>query len=141
IMGKVIAITNQQRGVGTTTSTVNLGASLASLGNKVLFIDIDLQGNATSGVGVSKGDIYQCVYNLLDDDRGAQHVPVRTVVDDIIIIPVSIQLAGDEIDLVSTISREVNVKKSVDEIKDKYDYILIDCPPSLGLLTTNALTA
>ncbi|HLR23603.1 MAG TPA: ParA family protein [Pseudogracilibacillus sp.] len=140
-MGKVIAITNQKGGVGKTTSTVNLGASLASLGNKVLLIDIDPQGNATSGVGVNKGDMDQCVYNLLVEDCGADDVTVPTVVDDMMIIPATIQLAGAEIELVSTISREVKLKKSVDEIKDNYDYILIDCPPSLGLLTINALTA
>lgn len=140
-MGKVIAITNQKGGVGKTTSTVNLGASLASLGNKVLLIDIDPQGNATSGVGVDKGDMDQCVYNLLVEDCEADDVTVPTVVDDLFIIPATIQLAGAEIELVSTISREVKLKKPIDLVKDNYDYVLIDCPPSLGLLTINALTA
>lgn len=140
-MGRVIAVTNQKGGVGKTTSTVNLGASLASLGNSILLIDIDPQGNATSGVGVNKGDMDECVYNVLVEDLDAEKVCVPTEVENLSIIPATIQLAGAEIELVSTISREVKLKKAIDEIKDNYDYILIDCPPSLGLLTINALTA
>lgn len=140
-MGKIIAITNQKGGVGKTTSTVNLGASLALLGNKVLLVDIDPQGNATSGVGINKGDMDQCVYNILVEDLEAKEVCVPTEVENLSIIPATIQLAGAEIELVSTISREVKLKKALDEIKDNYDYILIDCPPSLGLLTLNALTS
>lgn len=141
IMGKIIAITNQKGGVGKTTSTVNLGASLALLGNKVLLVDIDPQGNATSGVGINKGDMDQCVYNILVEDLEAKEVCVPTEVENLSIIPATIQLAGAEIELVPTISREVKLKKALDEIKDNYDYILIDCPPSLGLLTLNALTS
>lgn len=140
-MGKIIAITNQKGGVGKTTSTVNLGASLALLGNKVLLVDIDPQGNATSGVGINKGDMDQCVYNILVEDLEAKEVCVPTEVENLSIIPATIQLAGAEIELVPTISREVKLKKALDEIKDNYDYILIDCPPSLGLLTLNALTS
>ncbi len=140
-MGKIIAITNQKGGVGKTTSTVNLGASLALLGNRVLLIDIDPQGNATSGVGVNKGDMDKCVYNILVEDLDATEVCVPTEVENLSIIPATIQLAGAEIELVPTISREVKLKKALDEIKDEYDYILIDCPPSLGLLTINALTS
>lgn len=140
-MGKVIAITNQKGGVGKTTSTVNLGASLAMLGSRVLLIDIDPQGNATSGVGINKGDMDQCIYNVLVEDYDASKVTVPTIVDNLYIIPATIQLAGAEIELVSTISREIILRRAVEQIKDDYDYILIDCPPSLGLLTINALTA
>lgn len=140
-MGKIIAITNQKGGVGKTTSTVNLGASLAKLGKKILLVDIDPQGNATSGVGVNKGDIDECVYNVLVEDLDAQKVIVPTMVDKLHIIPATIQLAGAEIELVSTISREVKLKRALTPLKSSYDYIIIDCPPSLGLLTLNALTA
>ncbi len=140
-MGKIIAITNQKGGVGKTTSTVNLGASLASLGQKVLLVDIDPQGNATSGVGVDKGDLDECIYNVLVEEQDAVNVIVPTAVENLSIIPATIQLAGAEIELVSTMSREVKLKKALQEIKDAYDYVLIDCPPSLGLLTINSLTA
>ena len=140
-MGKIIAVTNQKGGVGKTTSTVNLGASLALLGQKVLLVDIDPQGNATSGVGINKGDMDQCVYNILVDDIDAREVCVPTDVENLSIIPATIQLAGAEIELVSAMSREVQLKKSLEDLKRDYDYILIDCPPSLGLLTINALTA
>lgn len=140
-MGKIIAVTNQKGGVGKTTSTVNLGASLASLGNRVLLVDIDPQGNATSGVGVDKGAIDVCVYNVLVEDAAATTVSVPTEIENLSIIPATIQLAGAEIELVSTMSREVKLKKALQEVKEDYDYILIDCPPSLGLLTINALTA
>jgi len=140
-MGKIIAITNQKGGVGKTTSTVNLGASLALLGEKVLLVDIDPQGNATSGVGINKGDMNECVYDVIVNGLDAAEVCVPTEVDNLSIIPATIQLAGAEIELVPTISREIKLKKALDKIKEEYDYILIDCPPSLGLLTINALTA
>ncbi|HLR64446.1 MAG TPA: AAA family ATPase [Pseudogracilibacillus sp.] len=140
-MGKIIAITNQKGGVGKTTSTVNLGASLAKLGKRVLLVDIDPQGNATSGVGVNKGDIDECVYNVLVEEQEAKKVIVQTDVDRLHIIPATIQLAGAEIELVTTVSREGKLKKALEPMKTVYDYIIIDCPPSLGLLTINALTA
>lgn len=139
-MSKIIAITNQKGGVGKTTSTVNLGASLALLDQKVLLIDIDPQGNATSGVGINKGDVDKCVYNLLVEDYPAKDVIVKTEVENLYIIPATIQLAGAEIELVPTISREVKLKNALEDVRDDFDYILIDCPPSLGLLTINALT-
>lgn len=140
-MGKVIAIANQKGGVGKTTTSVNLSACLAKLGNRVLVVDTDPQGNATSGVGINKADMDQCVYNVLVEDLPAEEVCVPTNIDKLDIIPATIQLAGAEIELVPTISREIRLKKSLDSLKENYDYIIIDCPPSLGLLTINALTS
>ncbi|MGM7703278.1 ParA family protein [Pseudalkalibacillus sp. Hm43] len=140
-MAKVIAIANQKGGVGKTTTSVNLGACLAYLGKKVLMIDIDPQGNATSGVGIDKGDIDQCIYDVLVDDVDAQKVIQQTNVEGLSIIPSSIQLAGAEIELVPTISREVRLKRALEQVNHQFDYIIIDCPPSLGLLTINSLTA
>jgi len=140
-MGKVMAIANQKGGVGKTTSSVNLSACLAELGQRVLLVDIDPQGNATSGVGINKADMDQCVYNVLVEDLPAEKVCVSTNIDRLDIIPATIQLAGAEIELVPTISREIRLKKSLDSLREHYDYIIIDCPPSLGLLTLNALTS
>ncbi|GIN59937.1 ParA family protein [Lederbergia ruris] len=140
-MGKIISIANQKGGVGKTTTSVNLGACLAYIGKKVLLIDIDPQGNATSGSGIDKGDVQQCVYDVLVDDVDIKTVIKQTAVDRLFAVPSTIQLAGAEVELVPTISREVRLKRAVDQVKDEYDYILIDCPPSLGLLTLNSLTA
>ncbi|MBM7541355.1 ParA family protein [Amphibacillus cookii] len=140
-MGKVIAVANQKGGVGKTTSAVNLSACLAHLGYKTLLVDIDPQGNATSGVGVNKADIDQCIYNVLVEDLVAADVCVPTAVDHLDVVPATIQLAGAEIELVPTISREVRLKKALESSLQHYDFIIIDCPPSLGLLTLNSLTA
>lgn len=140
-LGKVISIANQKGGVGKTTTSVNLGACLAHIGKKVLLVDIDPQGNATSGAGVEKGDVQQCIYDVLVDDLELDAVIQITAVENLHVVPATIQLAGAEIELVPTISREVRLKKAIDQVKDRYDYILIDCPPSLGLLTLNSLTA
>ncbi|KUP09373.1 sporulation initiation inhibitor Soj [Bacillus coahuilensis m2-6] len=140
-MGKIIAIANQKGGVGKTTTSVNLGACLAYIGKKVLLIDIDPQGNGTSGVGVEKGDVKNCVYDVLIDDVDIREVIVPTAVENLSIVPSTISLAGAEIELVPTISREVRLKRAIEGVLDEYDYVLIDCPPSLGLLTINALTA
>ncbi|WP_070120004.1 ParA family protein [Bacillus marinisedimentorum] len=140
-MGKVIAVANQKGGVGKTTTSVNLSACLAYLGSRVLLVDIDPQGNATSGVGIDKADVDECVYDVLVDDVEAGSVIKTTIVEKLDVIPSTIQLAGAEIELVSTISREVRLKRALEQVEDKYDYVIIDCPPSLGLLTINALTA
>ncbi|WP_068675970.1 ParA family protein [Oceanobacillus sp. Castelsardo] len=140
-MGKIMSIANQKGGVGKTTSSVNLSACLAHLGNRVLLIDTDPQGNATSGVGVNKADVSHCIYNVLVDDLEAEDVIISTGVNNLDLIPATIQLAGAEIELVPVISREIRLKRALESIKDSYDYIIIDCPPSLGLLTLNALTA
>ncbi|MCC3359352.1 ParA family protein [Bacillus sp. HNG] len=140
-MGKIISISNQKGGVGKTTTSVNLSACLAYVGKRVLLVDIDPQGNATSGCGIEKANVDQCIYDVLVDDVEAKDVTVPTTVENLYMIPATIQLAGAEIELVPTISREVRLKRALDEVRDQYDYIIIDCPPSLGLLTLNALTA
>lgn len=140
-MSKIIAIANQKGGVGKTTTSVNLGAGLATLGKRVLLVDIDPQGNTTSGVGINKADVENCIYNILIDEISPQDAVVQTKIEGLNIIPATIQLAGAEIELVSTISRELRLKKALGALKHQYDYILIDCPPSLGILTINSLTA
>lgn len=137
----MIALANQKGGVGKTTSSVNLSSSLAFLGKKVLLVDIDPQGNASSGVGVNKGEMEHCIYDVLVDDVAIQDVLQKTDLDNLNVIPATIQLAGAEVELVPAISREIRLKKAIDSIRDDYDYVIIDCPPSLGLLTLNALTA
>ncbi|MFC4353493.1 ParA family protein [Chryseomicrobium palamuruense] len=140
-MGRIIAIANQKGGVGKTTTSVNLSACLAYLGKKVLLVDIDPQGNASSGVGVNKGEVDQCIYDVLIDDVPVKDIIVETKVENLHIVPATISLAGAEIELVSTISREVRLKRSLEEVSPYYDFVIIDCPPSLGLLTINSLTA
>jgi len=141
IVGKIIAVANQKGGVGKTTTSVNLGACLAYIGKRVLLVDVDPQGNATSGIGIEKADVEHCIYDILVDDVAAKDVIKPTAVENLDIIPATIQLAGAEIELVPTISREVRLKRALEDVKDNYDYMVIDCPPSLGLLTINALTA
>ncbi|SDY30535.1 ParA family protein [Salimicrobium album] len=140
-MGKIISIANQKGGVGKTTTSVNLSAGLAHLGYNVLLVDIDPQGNATSGVGVEKGETEECIYNVLIEEVSITSVLKQTSTERLDVIPATIQLAGAEIELVPAISREVRLKNALDEVKENYDYVIIDCPPSLGLLTLNSLTA
>ncbi|RRG08390.1 MAG: ParA family protein [Lactobacillus sp.] len=140
-MGYVIALANQKGGVGKTTTSVNLGACLAEQGQHVLLIDIDPQGNATSGTGISKATIERDVYHVLIDETPIKDVIMKTVHDGLDIVPTTIQLSGAEIELTSMMARETRLKDAIDSVKDTYDYVLIDCPPSLGLLTINAFTA
>ncbi|GFN31300.1 ParA family protein [Paenibacillus xylaniclasticus] len=140
-MAKIIAITNQKGGVGKTTTSVNLGACMASLGKRVLLVDIDPQGNTTSGIGINKADVENCIYDILVNEVPPKDAVAKTAIPGLDVIPATIQLAGAEIEMVSTISREVRLKRALHQLKPDYDYILIDCPPSLGLLTINSLTA
>ena len=140
-MGRTIAIANQKGGVGKTTTSVNLSACLATLGKKVLLIDTDPQGNSTSGVGINKGEVDKCIYDVLIDDEPIQNAIYKTSIENLYTVPATIALAGAEIELVSTLSREVRLKHAIEDIKKEYDFIIIDCPPSLGLLTINSLTA
>ncbi|MCG8643694.1 MAG: AAA family ATPase [Desulfobacterales bacterium] len=140
-MSRIMAIVNQKGGVGKSTTAVNLGACLAMLNQKVLLVDIDPQGNASSGVGIDKSKLEYCIYDMLIHDEDIDNVIVKTKIDNLEIIPATIDLAGAEIELVTAISRETRLKNCLNNVRDRYDYILIDCPPSLGLLTLNSLNA
>ena len=139
-MCKIISVANQKGGVGKTTTTVNLSTIIAKKGKKVLLIDADPQGNATSGLGVDK-EVELSTYDVLVNDATIEEACKTTAVKNLMVCPSNISLAGAEVELVSMMSREQRLKVKLDEIKDKYDYILIDCPPSLGLITLNAFTA
>ena len=146
-MGKIIAFVNQKGVVGKTTSSINLAASLGLLGKKTLLVDLDPQGNSSTGVGVNKGELQSSVYELLVDRADVKKVVVKTNFKNLYIIPASINLAGVDMELME-LSRQnpgfvpqLQLKKYLGEIKDFFDYIILDCPPSLGLITTNALAA
>lgn len=140
-MGKIISFTNQKGGVGKTTTCVNLSAYLAAMGQKVLILDLDPQGNATSGVGVEKHKGLKTIYDLIDGESPIDEVIIQTQIDGLDIIPSTVDLAAAEISLVSLSNREKIIKEILGNVKEYYDFIMIDCQPSLGLLTVNALTA
>lgn len=139
-MGKTIAIANQKGGVGKTTTSINLSASLAAKGKKVLVIDTDPQGNTTSGFGVEKNDLDNTVYELMLSECSIKECILNDVVDGVSIIPSNVNLAAAEIELIGVDRKEYILKREVEWIKDNYDYIIIDCPPSLSMLTINAMT-
>ena len=139
-MGKVISVANQKGGVGKTTTTVNLSTILAKKGKKVLLIDADPQGNATSGLGIEK-EVEFSTYDILVNDTEIKQALQKTVIKNLLLCPSNMNLAGAEVELVSMMSREQRLKEKLEEVKDAFDYIFIDCPPSLGLITLNAFTA
>lgn len=139
-MGKIVSVANQKGGVGKTTTAVNLSTILAKKGKKVLLIDADPQGNATSGLGIDK-DVNFSIYDVLVNDVEIENTLIQTKVKNLDVCPSNINLAGAEVELVSMMSREHRLKEKTNSQKDNYDYIIIDCPPSLGLITLNAFTA
>lgn len=140
-MGKIVAFSNQKGGVGKTTTCVNLSAYLAQKGYKCLIVDLDPQGNATSGLGFAKSEVKHSVYNAMIDEAPLQDVVIKTCIDNLDLLPSNIDLAGAEVELVYIKDREHVLKRVLEKAKEVYDFITIDCPPSLGLLTINALAA
>ncbi len=140
-MGKIISICNQKGGTGKTTTAVNLSSALALMGKKVLIVDIDPQGNATSGVGINKNTLEKSVYDGLVGNVPIEQIVIKTNIDNLMIAPCNINLTGAEIELVGALSRETKLKRLLSNLKDSLDFIFIDSPPSLGLLTLNAFVA
>lgn len=138
---RIISIINQKGGVGKSTTAVNLAAALGELGKKVLIVDFDPQGNSTSGLGIEKEELEQCIYDALLNDIPAENLLIQANCNNVTVIPATIQLAGAEIELVSAMARETRLKELLEPVQENYDFVFIDCPPSLGLLTINALTA
>ncbi|OPJ55447.1 ParA family protein [Alkalithermobacter paradoxus] len=140
-MGKIVAVFNQKGGVGKTTTNVNLSACIGKEGKKILVIDLDPQGNTTSGFGIDKNEVEYTIYDVLLGEKRIKEVTLETEFENIHIVTSSTELAGAEIELTGIENRELILKKALKDVKDDYDYIFIDCPPSLGLLTINSLTA
>lgn len=139
-MGRIIAIANQKGGVGKTTTSINLSSCLAEAGKKILTIDLDPQGNTTSGLGVDKDDLENTVYELMLDECTIRESIHKTVIENLTLIPSNVNLSGAEIELLGINDKEYILKNAVDYIRDDYDFIIIDCPPSLNMLTVNAMT-
>lgn len=138
---KIMAIINQKGGVGKSTTAINLSAALGEMGKQVLLVDLDPQGNSSSGLGVEKGQVQNCIYDVLLNDVPVEEVIIPDVCEGLDLVPATINLAGAEVELVSEMARENRLKDAIGALRGKYDYIFIDCPPSLGLLTVNALVA
>ena len=140
-MGRIIAIANQKGGVGKTTTSINLSASLAAKGKKVLVIDTDPQGNTTSGFGIEKNELEDTIYELILGECSIRDCIISNVIKNVSVVPSNVNLAAAEIELIGVDKKEFILKNEVDYVKDDYDFIIIDCPPSLNMLTVNALTA
>ena len=139
-MGRIIAIANQKGGVGKTTTAINLSSSLASIGKKVLSLDMDPQGNMTSGLGVDKDEVEKTVYDLIIGNAEVEECICKDALDNIDVLPSNINLSAAEIELIGVENKEYILKNEIDKIKDNYDFIIIDCPPALSMLTINAMT-
>ena len=139
-MGRIIAIANQKGGVGKTTTAINLSSCLAEKGKKVLSVDMDPQGNMTSGLGMEKGSVDKTIYDLIIGEASVEEVIVKNLIDNLELIPTSIDLSAAEIELIDVEEKEYILKKAIEKVKDEYDFVIIDCPPSLSMLTINAMT-
>ena len=139
-MGRIIAIANQKGGVGKTTTAINLSSSLASMGKKVLSLDMDPQGNMTSGLGVDKDEVEKTVYDLIIGNAGVEECICKDALENIDVLPSNIDLSAAEIELIGVENKEYILKNEIDKVKDEYDFIVIDCPPALSMLTINAMT-
>ena len=140
-MGRIIAVANQKGGVGKTTTSINLSACLAEAGQRVLVVDVDPQGNTTSGLGVDKNNVDNTIYEMMLGECSVEECIIKGVLDNLDVMPSNVNLAGAEIDLIGIEDREYILKKAINSVRDNYDFIVVDCPPSLSMLTVNAMTA